>query len=74
MWPSFADALQIFFNGGYVVLDLVYCVMKAIVELKMENLFAGVLIKKRRYWPAWVPGNGISEYFENKSVGGCYQW
>ncbi len=43
--------------------------MKAIVELKKEGLFAGGLIKKRRYWPALVPSFTISQYFNTKSVG-----
>ena len=58
-----------FSTRRYVVLDSGFCVMKAIVELKKEGLFAGALIKKRRYWPALVPGDAISEYFETKSVG-----
>ncbi len=37
-----------FLTGRYVVLDLGFCVMQAIVELTKEGLFAGGLIKKRR--------------------------
>ncbi len=58
-----------FLTGRYVVLDLGFCVIKAIVELKKEGLFAGELINKRGYWPALVPGDAISKYFKTKSVG-----
>ncbi len=38
-----------FLTGRYFILDLGFCMMKAIVELKKEGLFADALIKKRRY-------------------------
>ena len=33
------------------------------------GVFAGALIKKRRYWPALVPGNAIDRKFEALDVG-----
>ncbi len=39
------------------------------MELKKEGIFAGVLIKKCRYWPLLVPGEAIDSHFQNKNVG-----
>ncbi len=58
-----------FATGRYVVLGSVLCVLRGIVELKKEWIFAGALIKKRRYWPALVPGDAFDEHFEFKEVG-----
>ena len=35
-------------TGKVVVLDLVFCVLKGVVELKKRGVFAAALIKKRR--------------------------
>jgi hypothetical protein len=56
-------------TAKYVVLDSGFCVLKAIVELKKVGVFAGALIKKRRYWPALDAGDAIDSYFDNKQVG-----
>ncbi len=62
--------LQKYFSTGrYVVLDSGFCVLKGLVELKKEGIFAGALIKKRRYWPSLVPGEAIQSHFECKDVG-----
>jgi len=37
-------------------------------------LFAGILIKKRRYWPCHVPGEKIEEHFENLEIGAVDAW
>ena len=59
----------IFGNGKAVVLDSGFCVAKGIVALEAKGVFAGALIKKRRYWPKGVPGDLIDEHFENMEVG-----
>ncbi len=59
-----------FTSGHYIVLDLRFCVLKEIVELK-RGIFAASLIKKHRYWPTLVPGNEIDLHFDSKQVGGC---
>ncbi len=59
----------VFHTGRYVVLDSGFCVLKAIVALKKKGVFAGALIKKRRYWPTHVPGQHILEYFNDRIVG-----
>jgi hypothetical protein len=58
--------LQSYFaSGRYVVLDSGFCVLKALVQLKKVGMFACAVIKKRRYWPAFVPGEAISREFDN---------
>jgi Transposase IS4 len=32
-------------------------------------VFAAALIKKRKYWPKYIDGNGIIEHFANKPIG-----
>ena len=52
----------IFNTGKVVVLDSGFCVLKAIAALRVKGVFAQALIKKRRYWPAKVPGDLIDYY------------
>ena len=64
--------LQSYFSSGrYIVLDSGFCVLnKAILALKtVGGLFAGALIKKRRYWLTRVPGGTIDDRFQGKTVG-----
>ena len=57
--------LQSYFSTGrYVVLDSGFCVLKALVQLKKVGMFACAVIKKRRYWPAFVPGEAIIREFD----------
>ena len=58
-----------FTTGRYVILDSGFCVLKALVELKQVSLFACTVIKKRRYWPAMVPGDTMMEAFNEVQVG-----
>ena len=53
------------------MLDSGFCVLKAIVELNKKGLFAAALIKKRRYWPKYIPGDEIIQHFTDKPVGSC---
>ena len=53
------------------VLDSAFCVLKAIVELRNRGLFAASLIKKRGYWPKYIPGDNIIQHFVDKEVGHC---
>lgn len=62
--------LESYFNTGrYVVLDSGFCVLMAIVGLFQKGLYAGALIKKRKYWPKYVPGQAMENWFGSKSVG-----
>lgn len=61
-----------FATGKYVILDSGFCVLKGLVELRKRGLFAGALIKKRRFWPSLVPGQAIDEHCAaNLQVGQC---
>ena len=58
--------LQCYFaTGRYVVLDSGFCVLKALIQLIKVVMFACAVIKKRRYWPAFVHGEEISREFDN---------
>ena len=58
-----------FSTGRYVVLDSGFCILKSLVELKKVGIFACAVIKKRRYWPAYVPGDAMTQTFAEASVG-----
>ena len=64
-WIDATNVPPIFGTGKAVVLDSGFCVAKGIVALEVKCVFAGALIKKRRYWPKGVPGDLIDEHFEN---------
>ena len=52
--------LERYFSAGrYVILDSGFCVLKVIVELKKEGLYAGALIKKQRYCTSLVSGKKL---------------
>ncbi len=55
--------------GRYVILDSGFFVLRVIVELKKEGVFAGALIKKQHYWLSLVPGEAINKHFQSKDVG-----
>ena len=56
-------------SGRVFVLDSGFCVLQAIVELRKKGLFAAALIKKRRYWPKYIPGESILAHFAEKGIG-----
>ena len=58
-----------FTTGRYVVLDSGFCVLRALIELKKVGLFACAVIKKRRFWPAMVPGDEMTEHLSEANVG-----
>ena len=60
---------SLYSSGKVVVLDSGFCVLQALINLRKVGVFAGALIKKRRYWPKYVPGDAIDQYFEDKDVG-----
>jgi hypothetical protein len=56
-------------TGKAIVLDSGFCVLQGIVELRKKGVFAAALIKKRRYWPKYIDGDGIRNHFQDKPVG-----
>jgi hypothetical protein len=59
----------LFHSGKVVILDSGFCVLQGIIELKKVGVFAAALIKKRRYWPKHVDGDGINTHFADKPIG-----
>jgi hypothetical protein len=47
---------SIWHSGKLVILDSGFCVLRALINLKKRGLFAGAVIKKRRYWPEFIQG------------------
>lgn len=56
-------------TARYVVLDSGFCVLQALVALRTFGVFAGALIKKRRYWPRFIAGDSIDAHMSTKNVG-----
>ena len=52
-----------------VILDSGFCVLKGLIELWKIGVYASAVIKKRRYWPKYIPGDAIDEYMNDKTVG-----
>lgn len=63
---------QVHHSACYVVLDSRFCVLSALVELQKVGVFAGALIEKHWFWPAFVPGDVIDSYFTNLDVRSMY--
>ncbi len=55
-------------TGQYVVLDLGFCVLKAIVDLQKVGVYSAALIKKRKYWPKGVPGEAMRSHLDEEGV------
>ena len=43
--------------------------MKGLVELRKKRVFASAVIKKRRYWPKYVPGKAMDDHMSSRSLG-----
>jgi hypothetical protein len=56
-------------RGMVVMLDSGFCVLQRLVELKKIGVFASAVIKKRRYWPKYVPGDSIDDRMKDKEIG-----
>ena len=56
------------------ILDLGFCVLKAIVELCKKGVFASALIKKRCYWLKYIHGKAIKEHFAEKEIVPTDSW
>ena len=64
----------IFHLGFIVILDSGFCMLKGIIELRKNGVFASALIKKRRYWPKYIHGEEIKDHFKGKQVGDTNSW
>ena len=61
----------LFGTGKLVILDSGFCVLAAVIELMKFGVYASALIKKRRYWPKNIDGDGINKAMELKDIGSC---
>lgn len=60
---------SIFATGKVVILDSGFCVLEALIELRKRGVFSSAVVKKRRYWPKWVPGEAIKEKMADTQIG-----
>ena len=49
-------------TGMYVIIDSGFCVLKGLIQLKKNGVFACAVIKKRSYWPYMVPGKEMGDH------------
>jgi hypothetical protein len=61
----------IYSRGFVVILDSGFCVLRGIIELRKKGVFAAAVIKKRKYWPKYVPGDAMDEKMAAQEVGDC---
>ena len=61
-------------TGRYVILDSGFCVLLAIVALKIHGLFSAAMIKKRRFWPTFIEGAIIQAHMATKEIGESWGW
>ncbi len=48
--------------------------LAGLVALRLVGVFAAALIKKKRYWPKYIPGDEIIKHFDDKEVGATDAW
>eukprot|EP00548_Thalassiothrix_antarctica_P012229 CAMPEP_0194154998 /NCGR_PEP_ID=MMETSP0152-20130528/62825_1 /TAXON_ID=1049557 /ORGANISM="Thalassiothrix antarctica, Strain L6-D1" /LENGTH=148 /DNA_ID=CAMNT_0038861527 /DNA_START=890 /DNA_END=1336 /DNA_ORIENTATION=- len=60
---------SMYYSRRVVIMDSGFCVLRGLIELAKRGFFASAVIKKRRYWTKYVPGDKIKEYFLDKPVG-----
>jgi Transposase IS4 len=58
-------------SGRVVIMDLGFCVLQALIELSLVGVYSSAVIKKRRYWPKCIVGEGINQHFQTTEVGQC---
>ena len=56
-------------SGKVIILDSGFCVLKGITELMKRGIYAGALIKKRRYWPKFIKGDAMDAHMSTKATG-----
>ena len=59
----------IFGTAKVIILDSGFCVLRALIELRKNGIYASAVVKKRRYWPALIPGGKFDEKFKDMEVG-----
>ena len=51
------------------IMDSGFYVLIGLIEFAKRGLFSSAVIKKHRYWPKYVPGKKVREYFVEELVG-----
>ena len=59
-------ARALWITGKAVVMDRIFCVLKGLLEMRKRGVCVNASIKKIRYWPWGVHGDGINKYFSAK--------
>ena len=59
----------IFGTAKVVILESGFCVLKVLLKLHENGVLASAVIKKRRYWPAGIPGESIDLHGTFMEVG-----
>ena len=62
---------SIMHSGRVVIMDSGFCVLQALTELFLVGIYSSAVIKKRRYWPKYIDGEGIDQQFQTEKVGQC---
>jgi hypothetical protein len=52
-------------------MDSGFCVLQALTELLHVGVYSSAVIKKRRYWPKYIDGEGIDQHLQTEEVGQC---
>ena len=60
---------HIYSTGKAVILDISFCLLKGIIEIRTLFFLQVLLSKKRRYCTSLVPGDAIDNNFSTKDVG-----
>ena len=60
---------NVFNTGKAAILDSSFCVLKGVIELRKRGACGAAVIKKRRHWPAGVPGKEMDERASGKELG-----
>jgi Transposase IS4 len=59
----------LFYTGMAIVIDSGLCVLKGLLELRKNGIFAAAVIRKHWYWLKYIRGDKLAAYFEDKAFG-----
>mgnify|MGYP003341001374 FL=1 len=57
------------YAGRVIILDSGFCVLLGLIALLNVGIYASAVVKKRRYWPAFVDGDEIKNHMAGKDIG-----
>jgi hypothetical protein len=56
-------------QGKVVTMDSGFCVAKGVTEMKKRGVYGQAIVKKRKFWPKFVPGDHIIDHFKTAALG-----